>query len=87
MKALVAEPLLGPIDIRPYIDLVDWVIVGSETGPGARPLALDWVRDIRDVAKAHEKPFFIKQLGSSHKNQVRTLDGRTWDQFPPGWVK
>lgn len=87
MKALVAEPLLGPIDIRQYIDNVDWVIVGSETGPNARPINHDWVRDMRDVAKAHEKPFFIKQLGNDHRNQQRLLDGLTWDEFPIGWVK
>jgi protein gp37 len=81
------EPMLGPIDLTGYED-VDWVVLGSETGTArVRELNLDWVRRVRDFAIANRLPFFIKQLGSSHKMPVRELDGQTWSEFPPGFVK
>ncbi len=85
-RVLVLEPLLGPVELPRKFD-VDWVILGSETGKGARPLDLDWARSIRDQAKARGIPFFLKQLGTSHKDQLRLLDGRTWNDFPQGFVK
>jgi len=86
MIAVVAEPLLSPINIKPYIKDISWVITGSETSKCARPICIDWVRTIRDDV-AEKIPFFIKQLGSSHKVQQRVLDGRTWNEFPDGWIK
>jgi protein gp37 len=86
-RFVMIEPMLGPIDLTGYED-VDWVVLGSETGTDrARPLDLDWARQVRDFAVANNLPFFIKQVGSSHKAPVRTLDGRTWDEFPVGFVK
>ena len=76
------EPLLGPL---PGISLhgIDWVIVGGESGPGARPMDAEWVRDIRDNCLHSGVPFFFKQWGGVFKKTTgRTLDGRTWDQLP-----
>ncbi len=82
IKFLSLEPLLGPL---PNLNLhgIDWVIVGGESGPGARPMQADWVRDIRDQCVATNVPFFFKQWGGlSKKKSGRTLDGQTWDQTP-----
>lgn len=82
VKFLSLEPLLGPL---PGIDFsgVDWVIVGGESGPGARPMEADWVRDIRDGCAESGVPFFFKQWGGVFKKRRgRVLDGRTWDQMP-----
>ena len=81
-KFLSLEPLLGPL---PDVDLagIDWVIAGGESGPGARPPAPDWVRDIRDNCIDSGTPFFFKQWGGVFKKRTgRVLDGRTWDQMP-----
>jgi protein gp37 len=82
VRFLSLEPLLGPM---PDLDLegVDWVIVGGESGPGARPMEQQWVQDIRDQCLAADVPFFFKQWGGVFKSRSgRTLDGRTWDQMP-----
>ena len=81
-KFLSLEPLLGPL---PDLDLtgIDWVIVGGESGPGARPMDAEWVREIRDNCVDSEVPFFFKQWGGVFKKRTgRTLDGRTWDEMP-----
>ena len=82
VKFLSLEPLLGPL---PKLDLteIDWVIVGGESGPGARPMNQEWVREIRDNCTKNEVPFFFKQWGGVFKKRTgRTLDGRTWDEMP-----
>jgi protein gp37 len=82
VKFLSLEPLLGPL---PGLDLrgIDWVIVGGESGPGARPMAEEWVIDIRDQCLAARAPFFFKQWGGVRKRRTgRVLGGRTWDQVP-----
>lgn len=76
------EPLLGPI---PNLDLtgIDWVIVGGESGPGARPLAEVWATDIRDQCVEAGVSFFFKQWGGVVKSKTgRELDGKTWDEMP-----
>ena len=81
-KFLSLEPLLGPL---PDLDLtgIDWVIVGGESGPGARPMDVEWVREIRDNCVDSNVPFFFKQWGGVFKKRTgRTLDGRTWDEMP-----
>lgn len=81
-KFLSLEPLLGPLpDLK--LDGVDWVIVGGESGPRARPMKADWVRDIRDNCLRSDVPFFFKQWGGVFKKKTgRILDDRTWDQLP-----
>jgi protein gp37 len=82
IKFISFEPLLGPI---PNIDLegIDWVIVGGESGPGARPMLPEWATDIRDQSLAADIPFFFKQWGGINKKKTgRTLDGKAWNQTP-----
>jgi len=82
VRFLSCEPLLGPLH---GLDLagIDWVIVGGESGPGFRPLDLDWARDLRDRCAARRIPLFFKQVGGlTSKAGGRLLDGRTWDEFP-----
>jgi protein gp37 len=82
IKFLSLEPLLGPL---PVLNLrgIDWVIVGGESGPGARPMAEEWVVDIRDQCRVARVPFFFKQWGGVHRKRAgRVLGGHTWDQIP-----
>ena len=82
IKFISFEPLLGRIS---NIDLsgIDWVIVGGESGPGARPMSASWVEDIRDQCLAFGIPFFFKQWGGFNKKKAgRLLDNRTWDDMP-----
>ena len=82
VKFLSLEPLLGPL---PNLDLrnIDWVIVGGESGPRARPMNPLWVSDIRDQCRDAGVAFFFKQWGGVFKSRTgRELDGRTWDQMP-----
>ena len=82
VKFFSLEPLLGPL---PALDLtgINWVIVGGESGPGARPLQAQWVLDIRDQCQAERVPFFFKQWGGVQKERTgRLLEGRTWDGMP-----
>jgi protein gp37 len=82
VKFLSLEPLLGPL---PALELssIDWVIVGGESGPGARPMDPAWVTDLRDQCVRAGVPFFFKQWGGRHKKRTgRLLDGRTWDEMP-----
>lgn len=82
VRFLSLEPLLGPLPNLP-LEGINWVIVGGESGPGARPLDPDWVRDIRDQCLRRRIPFFFKQWGGRNKKATgRSLDGRTWDEFP-----
>jgi protein gp37 len=82
IKFLSLEPLLGPLhDLR--LDGIDWVIVGGESGPGARAMNPEWVISIRNQCLAAGVPFFFKQWGGVWKKKFgRTLEGRTWDQMP-----
>jgi protein gp37 len=82
VKFLSLEPLLGPM---PKLDLrrIDWVIVGGESGPGARAMDPTWVADLRDQCGRVCVPFFFKQWGGTNKKKAgRLLDGRTWDEMP-----
>lgn len=82
VKFLSLEPLIGPL---PDLNLqnIDWVIVGGESGPGARPLARAWVTDIRDQCLAAQIPFFFKQWGGTRKKKAgRLLEGQLWNQMP-----
>jgi protein gp37 len=96
-RFLSVEPLLEDLGTI-CLDNIDWVIVGGESGPGARPMEPAWVRDIREQCRAATVPFFLKQSGTLKNHPDRTdptakqnggnakggrmLDGRTWDEMP-----
>lgn len=89
VRFLSCEPLLGPL---PSLDVsgIDWVIVGGESGPGARRMDPGWAREIRDQCVTAGVPFHFKQWGNFDADGTpmnkhaagRELDGRTWDEFP-----
>jgi protein gp37 len=82
VRFLSIEPLLedvGKLDLHS----MNWVIVGGESGPGARPMKKEWVISVRDQCRSARVPFFFKQWGGVRKKAAgRTLDGRTYDEFP-----
>ncbi len=82
IKFLSLEPLLGPI---PALDLggIDWVIVGGESGPGARSMQKEWATAIRDQCLEAHVAFFFKQWGGIRRKEAgRVLQGRVWDEMP-----
>ncbi|MEW5994625.1 MAG: phage Gp37/Gp68 family protein [Candidatus Zixiibacteriota bacterium] len=82
VKFLSLEPLLGPL---PDLDLngIDWVVVGGESGPGARPMEKEWVIDIQRQCAQWGVAFFFKQWGGVNKKKAgRKLDGRYWNEMP-----
>jgi len=82
VRFLSVEPLLedlGPMDLSG----IHWVIVGGESGPGARPVQPEWVESIQKQCAQSRVPFFFKQWGGVRKKYAgRLLAGRTWDEFP-----
>ncbi|WP_013626714.1 DUF5131 family protein [Rubinisphaera brasiliensis] len=92
VKFLSIEPLIGPLNNLP-LSMINWVIVGGESGPKSRPMNPDWVRKIRDRCLKRNVPFFFKQWGAfgpdgvkrSKKANGRELDGKTWSEMP--WQK
>jgi len=82
VRFLSLEPLLSPLGTL-NLDGIDWVIVGGESGPGARPMREEWVLDIKRQCSATHTPFFFKQWGGVNKKKNgRLLEGRTWDETP-----
>ena len=82
IKFLSLEPLLGPL---PDLDMtgIDWIIVGGESGPKARPMDPTWVIDLRDQCRRAKVPFFFKQWGGKNKKQAgRVLEEQVWDEMP-----
>lgn len=81
VRFISMEPLLGPVNAD--IEGIDWVIVGGESGPGARPMRKEWVTEIRDQCIVKGVPFFFKQWGGVQKKKNgRLLENRTWDGMP-----
>jgi protein gp37 len=82
IRFLSIEPLLedlGSFDLTG----IHWVIVGGESGPGARPMKPEWVQSIQRQCHAQRVPFFFKQWGGVQKRKTgRELEGKTWDEFP-----
>ncbi len=77
------EPLLGPMPADLDLSGIDWVIVGGESGPRARPINYRWVLGIRDACQRQGVAFFFKQWGGRNKKKNgRLLQGRTWDEMP-----
>ena len=82
MRFLSCEPLLGPLPSL-SLDGLQWVIVGGESGPQARPMQQEWVSDLRDRCVTQGIPFFFKQWGGrTPKAGGRLLAGKIWDQMP-----
>ena len=82
VRFLSIEPLIAPLGTLDLIG-IHWIIVGGESGPGARPMDTQWVRDIRDQCARAGVAFFFKQWGGLRpKFGGRTLDGREWSEFP-----
>lgn len=82
IKFLSLEPLLGPL-FEMDLSNIDWVIAGGESGPNAREMKAEWVRDIRDQCENAQIAFHFKQWGGKNKKRAgRILDDRTWDDFP-----
>jgi protein gp37 len=82
VRFLSVEPLIGPIG---KLDLsgIHWVIAGGESGPRARPMLIEWVREVRDQCECAHVPFFFKQWGGLRpKSGGRLLDGREWSEWP-----
>ena len=82
VRFLSIEPLLEELGTL-NLECIDWVIVGGESGPGARPMKKEWVVSIREQCRRAGVPFFFKQWGGVRKSRAgRELDGRTYDEFP-----
>jgi protein gp37 len=82
VRFLSVEPLLEDLG-KLYLRGIDWMIVGGESGPGARTMEKDWVLALRDQCKKGRVPFFFKQWGGVRKATTgRRLEGRTYDEFP-----
>jgi protein gp37 len=82
LRFLSVEPLIGPVG---HLDLtgIDWVIVGGESGPGARMMHPDWVRQVGRQCKTQRVAFFFKEWGGLRpKSGGRSLDGQEWNEFP-----
>ena len=82
IKFLSLEPLLGPL-LNLNLQGIDWVIVGGESGPGARPMPQEWVVEIKNQCLASNVPFFFKQWGGVQKRRAgRELEGKIWNNMP-----
>ena len=82
IKFLSLEPLLDDLG-ELELNGIDWGIVGGESGPGARPIKIEWVRNIREQCIAQNVPFFFKQWGGTNKKKAgKVLDGRIWNEMP-----
>ena len=87
VRFVSAEPLLGSVDLRRWLASgdVQWIIAGGESGPAARPMDLDWARDLRDQSAEAGVAFFLKQLGGKRgkrSGDEATLDGCLWHEYP-----
>lgn len=81
-KFVSLEPLLGPIPAL-NLTLIDWIIVGGESGPRSRDIKKYWVTNICNQCQKADVPFFFKQWGGTNKKKTgRLLEGRTWDEMP-----
>lgn len=91
VRFLSVEPMLGPVKLEPaHLRNIHWVIVGGESGPGARPMDPTWARNVREACLSNGVAFFFKQWGAHNskgkrvgkKAAGRHLDGRLWNQLP-----
>ena len=87
VRFVSAEPLLERLDLKPWLEegALQWVIVGGESGVGARPMEVDWIRDLRDQSVEAGVAFFLKQLGGVRNKRGGTaavIDGEMWREIP-----
>lgn len=82
VRWLSCEPLLGPLDLTPWLGDLQWVVDGGESGPGRREADYDWFREIRDQCEGAGVAYFHKQGNHFREGQDRVLDGRTWEAYP-----
>src|SRR5579864_1467333 len=85
VKFVSAEPLLGPLNLNPYMPAIDWLIAGGESGPGARPAELAWFHSLQAQCEGAGVAFFLKQLGGhpdKRGHEKAVLDGERWTQMP-----
>ena len=87
IRFVSAEPLLDRLDLTPWLEkgVLQWVIVGGESGAGARAMNLDWAQELRDQSVRAEVAFFLKQLGgvrNKRSGEHALLDGQLWQQYP-----
>ncbi len=84
VRFVSCEPLLGPLDLTPWLAGLHWVICGGESGHEARPMNPDWARSLRNQCLEARVPFYFKQWGGRYHNSGgRLLDGQIWDEMPP----
>lgn len=84
VRFLSSEPLIGLVDLSPWIQQLQWVICGGESGIGARPMKPDWARLLRQQCFETHTPFFFKQHGGRYHNSGGSLlDGHYWRDMPP----
>jgi protein gp37 len=82
-RFISVEPLLGKIDLTPYLHGIKWVICGCESGSNRRHADINWIRDLRDQCVEANVPFFLKQMEINGKVvKMPELDGKVWDQTP-----
>ena len=89
VRFVSAEPLLEGLDLTQWLNrgAVQWVIVGGESGVGARPMRTEWARSLRDQSVDAGVAFFLKQLGGARNKrggERAVIDGETWRQMPVG---
>lgn len=88
MRFVSLEPLLGPIDLSLYLDCIDWVIVGGESGPSARKMDANWVIDIYEQCRTANVPMFFKQWGGVNKKKTgHSICGVEIREFPEWSLK
>lgn len=87
VKFLSIEPMIAPV-YNLDLSLIDWVIVGGESGPKSREIEKEWVAFLRDQCLSESVPFFFKQWGGTNKKKTgRNLDGKTWSQYPKSYYE
>lgn len=96
IRFLSCEPLLGPLDLEPYLEqkdpktgkpYVSWIIVGGETGPGARPMRPEWVYGLILQARMYDVPFFFKQWGSAQVQNPHTFEMEKATKWNRDWQR
>ena len=83
VRFVSVEPMLGPVDIRKYLEELSWVIAGCESGPKRRLTTAPWIRSLKNQCRAYNIPFFLKQMEVDGKIvKMPEFDGREWNEVP-----